>query len=94
MEEKLTQLEKCWLVALYSDGYRYIARDLNNDLYAYDKKPEWNNEEDYWDIDDEYRTDGIPERLFKYIPKGNKGLFEISCKAIYIDHIDLVRYEE
>lgn len=90
--QEMTQIEKCWLVTLYSDGYRYLGRDYDNHLFAYDKKPEWDDENNIWDVENEdFRQMGIPNNLFQFVQCGNRGgLFKITCNAIYLENIDLV----
>ena len=73
----LTEVEKCWLVALYDDGYRYLARDNPEYLGAYTRKPH-RTSLGAWD---EFcgRLWYIPAKNFRFIDE--KTLFKISCVA-------------
>ena len=48
MVEKLTQLEKCWLVVLFSDGYRYLVRDGFGKIWAHQIKPKRKGKRIVW----------------------------------------------
>ena len=37
----LTEVEKDFLTKMYADGYRWIARDKDGDLYVFEEKPKW-----------------------------------------------------
>lgn len=85
---KLTQVEKCWLVALYSDGYKYICRDNSGQLNAFDKMPCL---DDYgeWSCSGEFRHQIIPEWLFDESIEDNQILCEITLTDISLDTLRL-----
>lgn len=59
---KLTQFEYEYLKFAKENGYNFIARDKNNNLYLYSNKP-WKAEND-WDYED--RTTPVFAELFKF----------------------------
>ncbi|MBQ8751458.1 MAG: hypothetical protein IJY61_03875 [Candidatus Gastranaerophilales bacterium] len=91
---KLKQVEKCWLIALYSDGYRYLARDgETNELWAYKQKPDKDGESDIWSV-----LSGeclcINHKLFARIKNTDDVPFAITCDFIPLDAIGIERCEE
>ena len=89
MDEELTQVEKAWLLILYSEGYRYIARDNDGELYAYKYMPDW-RKECYWsngNKDNNYYAVENDELFSSIVYKG-VGPFKIICNAP-IDYFDL-----
>jgi len=41
MKEELTQVEKAWLIILFDEGYRWLARDEDYKLFACTLKPKY-----------------------------------------------------
>ena len=60
---KLSKFEYEYLKFAKENGYNFIARDKNNNLYLYSNKP-WKAEND-WDYED--RTTPVFEELFKFV---------------------------
>ena len=90
---KLKQVEKCWLVALYSDGYRYLARDaFNNKLCAYKQRPEKKEGQIWDDYSNDYLT--LNRKLFARIKSSDDVPFAITCDFIPLDAIGIERCEE
>ena len=86
---KLTQVEKCWLVALFCDGYRWLARDgYDDNLIAYKSKPFKNNPE-YWNTDSDDFLYINTSSIFKQIKCSDSVPFKITCKMIPLDMIGI-----
>lgn len=60
---KLSKFEYEYLKFAKENGYNFIARDKNNNLYLYSNKP-WKAEND-WDYED--RTTPVFAELFKFV---------------------------
>lgn len=60
---KLTKFEYEYLKVTKKEGFNFIARDKNNNLYLYSNKP-WKDEID-WDYED--RTTPVFAELFKFV---------------------------
>lgn len=85
---KLTQVERCWLVALYSDEYRYICRDNGNQLNAFNKMPHLDDFGD-WCCNGDFRHQVIPEWLFDDAIQDNQMLYEITLTTVNLDTVRL-----
>ena len=79
---KLTRFEYEYLKFAKENGYNFIARDKNNNLYLYSNKP-WKAEND-WDYED--RTTPVFAELFKFVKWENESpmLIEelLKCEVI------------
>ncbi|MBS4930746.1 MAG: hypothetical protein KH020_05360 [Clostridiales bacterium] len=78
----ISQKEKGILKALYTLGFRYIARDINSNLYLYDLIP--NKQKTSWGCDGDWlNIGGLPcfsgETDFKYIRWEDKKPFDIKA---------------
>lgn len=60
---KLTKFEYEYLKVAKKEGFNFIARDKNNNLYLYSNKP-WKDKID-WDYED--RTTPVFAKLFKFV---------------------------
>lgn len=60
---KLSKFEYEYLKVAKKEGFNFIARDKNNNLYLYSNKP-WKDEID-WDYED--RTTPVFAELFKFV---------------------------
>lgn len=65
---KLSKFEHEYLKIAKENGYNFIARDKNNNLYLYSNKP-WKAEND-WDYED--RTTPVFAELFKFVKWENE----------------------
>lgn len=79
---KLSKFEYEYLKFAKENGYNFIARDKNNNLYLYSNKP-WKAEND-WDYED--RTTPVFAELFKFVKWENESpmLIEelLKCEVI------------
>lgn len=79
---KLTKFEYEYLKFAKENGYNFIARDKNNNLYLYSNKP-WKAEND-WDYED--GTTPVFAELFKFVKWENESpmLIEelLKCEVI------------
>lgn len=79
---KLPKFEYEYLKFAKENGYNFIARDKNNNLYLYSNKP-WKAEND-WDYED--RTTPVFAELFKFVKWENESpmLIEelLKCEVI------------
>lgn len=79
---KLSKFEYEYLNFAKENGYNFIARDKNNNLYLYSNKP-WKAEND-WDYED--RTTPVFAELFKFVKWENESpmLIEelLKCEVI------------
>lgn len=79
---KLSKFEYEYLKFAKENGYNFIARDKNNNLYLYSNKP-WKDKID-WDYED--RTTPVFAELFKFVKWENESpmLIEelLKCEVI------------
>ena len=79
---KLSKFEYEYLKVAKKEGFNFIARDKNNNLYLYSNKP-WKAEND-WDYED--RTTPVFAELFKFVKWENESpmLIEelLKCEVI------------
>jgi len=47
------ELRKEILLRVYNRGVRYVARDLSGEIYAYEEKPEFDNDGCWWDVSED-----------------------------------------
>lgn len=60
-----------------SEGYKWIARDGDNELCLYERKPKWDNSGIYWyDVEDTEWTYADNE-YFAFISNNEKGIYNI-----------------
>ena len=74
----LNVIEEAILSMLFNNGYKYIARDWNMDLYAYKEQPSKDEHRDYWILDNNCIMFQLNDNLFKFIKWEDKNAVAIA----------------